>query len=52
MLFYIHLNGRIVGVALASHGDVDYALLRDVFFNPEDEILDISDLDMLNYVKG
>ena len=38
-------------MTLASHDDVDYAILQDVYFNPEDEILDISDSDMLNYVK-
>ena len=39
-------------MTLASHDDVDYAILQDVYFNPEDEILYISDSDMLNYVKG
>ena len=39
-------------MTLASREDVDYAILHDVYYSPEDEILDISDSSMFNYVKG
>ena len=37
---------------LAAHDDVDYAFLEDVVFDPENGVLEISNKEMLNYVKS